>query len=54
MKLTYASVVVPVDGGRRGQRGASSPVVVGGGKAIVGGQCAMAGWKLVGGRYIYY
>jgi hypothetical protein len=45
------SVLTAVDG----ERAASSPVVVGGGKAIVGVQWTMAsGRMLVGGRIIYY
>jgi hypothetical protein len=38
-----------------GERAASSPIVVGSGKAIVGVQWTMAGRRmLVGGRIIYY
>jgi hypothetical protein len=38
-----------------GERAASSPIDVGGGKAIVGIQWTMAGGRmLVGGRIIYY
>ncbi len=37
----------------KGKRVASSPIVVGGGKAIVSGQWTISGWRLVGGRIIY-
>ena len=47
----WTSVLTAVDG----ERVASSPVVVGGGKAIVGVQWTIAGRRmLVGGRIIYY
>jgi hypothetical protein len=44
------TVLTAVDG----ERAASSPIVIGSGKAIIGGQWTMAGSRrLLGGRIIY-